>query len=194
MGIVSEVSESNITGESAEFTLRYAGCEGKSAGNWLRAALIAASTSRAAALMSRFRSNCSVIPVLPSVEVEVICVTPAMRPNWRSSGVATAEAIVSGLAPGRLAPTEIVGRSTCGSGATGRKRKAIAPDRKMAMVTSDVATGRRIKGAEKLNSKFTLRLRPEALRPDWQHRDSDAVRASRTQDTRPASYRASGAG
>ena len=29
--------------------------------------------------------------------------------NWRSSGVATAEAMVSGLAPGRLAPTERVG-------------------------------------------------------------------------------------
>ena len=29
-----------------------------------------------------------------------------MRPNWRSSGVATAEAMVSGLAPGRLACTD----------------------------------------------------------------------------------------
>ena len=48
--------------------------------------------------------------------------TPAMRPNWRSSGVATADAIVSGLAPGRPAETEIVGNSTCGSGATGRKQ------------------------------------------------------------------------
>ena len=26
---------------------------------------------------------------------------PAMRPNWRSSGVATEDAMVSGLAPGR---------------------------------------------------------------------------------------------
>ena len=41
---------------------------------------------------------------------------PAMRPNWRSSGVATEEAMVSGLAPGKLRPTEIVGKSTCGSG------------------------------------------------------------------------------
>ena len=31
--------------------------------------------------------------------------TPAMRPNCRSSGVATAEAIVSGLAPGSEAET-----------------------------------------------------------------------------------------
>src|ERR1035441_407094 len=42
---------------------------------------------------------------------------PAMRPNCRSSGVATEEAIVSGLAPGRAAPTEINGKSICGSGA-----------------------------------------------------------------------------
>jgi hypothetical protein len=42
-----------------------------------------------------------------------------MRLNWRSSGVATAEAMVSGLAPGRFADTCIVGKSTCGSGETG---------------------------------------------------------------------------
>jgi hypothetical protein len=91
------------------------------------------------------------MPVLPNVELEVICVTPAMRPNWRSSGVATAEAIVSGLAPGRLAPTPMVGKSTWGSGATGKNRNAIAPERKIAMVTSEVATGLRTKGAEKLD-------------------------------------------
>ena len=43
-----------------------------------------------------------------------------MRPSVRSSGVATVAAIVSGLAPGSEAETEIVGKSTCGSGATGR--------------------------------------------------------------------------
>ena len=47
---------------------------------------------------------------------------PAMRPNCRSSGVATDEAMVSGLAPGRLAFTWIVGKSTCGSGETGSKQ------------------------------------------------------------------------
>ena len=48
-----------------------------------------------------------------------------MRPNCRSSGVATAEAIVSGLAPGSAAPTpEIVGKSTCGSGETGSNKYA----------------------------------------------------------------------
>ena len=38
--------------------------------------------------------------------------TPAIRPNWRSSGVATEEAMVSGLAPGKLARTKMVGKST----------------------------------------------------------------------------------
>ena len=62
------------------------------------------------------------ICVEPSELVEVISVTPAMRPNCRSSGVATADAIVSGLAPGSDAETWIVGNSTCGSGDTGRRK------------------------------------------------------------------------
>src|SRR5664279_3242330 len=51
---------------------------------------------------------------------ELISVMPAMRPNWRSRGVATEEAMVSGLAPGRPADTWMVGNSTWGRGATGR--------------------------------------------------------------------------
>ena len=42
-----------------------------------------------------------------------------MRPNWRSRGVATDEAIVSGLAPGMPALTPMTGISTLGSEATG---------------------------------------------------------------------------
>src|SRR3989442_1287598 len=64
---------------------------------------MAACTSRAAASMFRFKSNCSVMLVDPSVLDDVISVTAAMRPNCRSSGVATDEAMVSGLAPGRPA-------------------------------------------------------------------------------------------
>ena len=48
----------------------------------------------------------------PRVLVDVISVTPAMRPSCRSSGVATAVAMVSGLAPGSPAETEMVGKST----------------------------------------------------------------------------------
>ena len=62
--------------------------------------------------MLRLRSNCKVTLQEPSVLEEVISVTPAMRPNWRSSGVATEEAMVSGLAPGSDAETETVGKST----------------------------------------------------------------------------------
>jgi hypothetical protein len=42
-----------------------------------------------------------------------------MLPKARSSGAATLEAIVSGLAPGNEALTLIDGKSTCGSGETG---------------------------------------------------------------------------
>ncbi len=46
--------------------------------------------------------------------------TSEISPRWRSSGVATLVAMVSGLAPGSWALTEMVGKSTCGSGETGR--------------------------------------------------------------------------
>ena len=71
--------------------------------------------------MSRSRENWSEMFVEPRELDEVISVTPAMRPNCRSKGVATDEAIVSGLAPGSPAETLMVGNSTCGSGDTGRK-------------------------------------------------------------------------
>src|SRR5689334_9491529 len=67
--------------------------------------------------------------------------------------------MVSGLAPGRLALTEIVGKSTFGSGATGNNLKPIAPARRIAIVSRDVATGRRMKGAEMLEVMFTALFR-----------------------------------
>ncbi len=60
--------------------------------------------------------------VLPTAEVEVISVTPGICPSRRSSGAAIEFAIVSGSAPGRAAKTTMVGISTLGSAATGRKR------------------------------------------------------------------------
>src|SRR5436309_14903887 len=107
---------------------------------------MAACTSRAAASIFRLRSNCKVIDVEPRELVEVISVTPAIRPNWRSSGVATAEAIVSGLAPGSPAETWIVGNSTCGNGETGRHWYARAPESATATVSRVVAIGRSMKG------------------------------------------------
>jgi hypothetical protein len=45
-----------------------------------------------------------------------------MVENCFSSGVATEEAMVSGLAPGSLADTWMVGKSTLGRSLTGRRR------------------------------------------------------------------------
>ncbi|MND09363.1 hypothetical protein D3C83_326250 [compost metagenome] len=60
--------------------------------------------------------------VVPSALVEFIESRPAMVENCFSSGVATADAMVSGLAPGNVAVTWIVGKSTFGSAATGSRR------------------------------------------------------------------------
>src|SRR5258708_9898879 len=73
-----------------------------------------------------------------------------MRPNWRSSGVATDEAIVSGLPPGKFACTWMVGNSTCGNGETGSSRNAITPESASAIVSNVVATGFLMKGSEML--------------------------------------------
>ncbi len=60
--------------------------------------------------------------VAPVELVEVISVTPGISPRRRSSGAAMEFAIVSGAAPGRVASTMMVGMSTLGRGAIGRKR------------------------------------------------------------------------
>ena len=86
-----------------------------------------------------------------------------MRPNCRSSGVATDEAMVSGLAPGRLRRTVMVGKSTCGNGATGRNERPTTPASAMAIVNSVVATGRRMNGAE-IFIRFTGRASPRRSR------------------------------
>jgi len=125
--------------------------------------------------MSRDRSNCSTIDDEPTPEREVISDTPAIVPRCRSSGAATLEAIVDGLAPGRFACTMIVGKSTCGSGATGSMKNAPTPASISPIVSRIVPTGRRMKGAE----MFT----PGAPRPRCR-----AARASRAR----ASFRARG--
>src|ERR1700752_4789798 len=77
-----------------------------------RAALTAACTSRAAALMSLPRSNWTQMRVDPWELFDRISLTPAIVPIARSSGGATLDAIVSGLAPGSDALTEMTGKST----------------------------------------------------------------------------------
>ena len=71
--------------------------------------------------MLRLRSNWIVTAEVPSELVDVICATPGICANCRSSGCATDEAMVSGLPPGSEAETWMVGKSTCGSGATGSR-------------------------------------------------------------------------
>ncbi len=83
--------------------------------------VMAACTSWAAPSMSRLSVNWMVIWVTPSALVEVMESMPAIVVNCCSSGVATAEAIVSGLAPGSDAVTWMVGKSTLGRSFTGRR-------------------------------------------------------------------------
>ena len=78
--------------------------------------------------MLRLRSNWITTWVAPSVLVEVIWVTPAIWPNWRSSGAATEDAMVSALAPAKVAVTWMVGKSTCGKRRDRQKRKGGDPD------------------------------------------------------------------
>src|SRR5208337_1165003 len=149
---------------------------------------MAAWTSRAAPSMLRFKSNCMVMLVVPRLLDEVISVMPAILPNWRSRGVATEEAMISGLAPGKPAPTEIVGKSIWGSGETGNSRKATAPASAMAAVRRVVATGRRMNGEERLmasirwyrlRSDFGRAARREAMRELIEEDVNDRSRVER---------------
>jgi hypothetical protein len=84
----------------------------------------------------------------PTVLDEVISVTSAIWPRYRSSDVATVVATTFGLAPGSCAWTEMVGKSTCGSGDTGSWKKATAPAAATPKVSRIVATGRWMKGVD----------------------------------------------
>jgi hypothetical protein len=72
-----------------------------------------------------------------------------MLENWFSSGVATAEPMVSGLAPGSDAVTSSVGKSTLGRSLTGRERYATSPKRAIAAISKLVAIGLRMNPSEK---------------------------------------------
>src|SRR5512138_3810970 len=108
-GRVGELKARYRTGWSDGLTFCSDGGEGMSSGSRRRAREMADCTSWAAASMSRSSTNLMVIRVLLVLLVEVITSTPGIVENSRSSGRATAEAMVSGLAPGRLADTWMVG-------------------------------------------------------------------------------------
>ena len=110
-----------MMGEAAGFCLLYdGGC--MPCGRLCSDCAIAVCTSCAAASMLRSRVNCRVMLTEPWVLVDVMLSMPGIVENCFSSGVATAAAMVSGLAPGRPARTEIVGKSTVGRSATGSAR------------------------------------------------------------------------
>ena len=99
-------------------------------------------------LPSGMRSMPTYKKVNPS-QAPIMVLTPAMAPKERSSGVATVEAMTSGLAPGRLAWTTITGKSICGSGATGNRPKLTPPSSMIARLSNIVATGRLMKGPDR---------------------------------------------
>ena len=72
--------------------------------------------------MSRPRSNCSVIWLMPNELDEVMADSAGIWPNCRSSGAVTSAAIVLGLAPGNWVVTWMTGKSTCGSDDTGKRQ------------------------------------------------------------------------
>lgn len=108
-GRVAELSARIRMGSSAGFCFRKEGGFGMSAGSRRCTPDSADWTSWAAASRSRSRLKVTVIRVLPRVLVEVIDSMPGTVARPCSIGVATAEAIVSGLAPGRLAEMERIG-------------------------------------------------------------------------------------
>src|SRR4029077_5415383 len=89
-----------------------------------------------------------------------------MCANCRSNGAATALAIISGLAPGSIAETLIVGKSTCGKGAVGSCRNATIPASATAAVSNTVAIGRRMNGAE-IPSPLLVRAPRRTSPSDW---------------------------
>src|SRR5215471_1523792 len=95
--------------------------------------------------MLRSNAKVRVIEVLPCPLEELMESIPAIVENWRSSGVATAEAMVSGVAPGSAALTWMVGKSTLGSAATGKMRYPTIPNIRMADMTRTVIIGRSMK-------------------------------------------------
>ncbi len=137
----SDCMRSSRIGPSLGLTFFQVGRLGSSAGSRAVAALMAACTSCAATSMLLSSVNCSVMLVLPSELLEVMSVMPGTPDSSTSSGVATDEAMVSGLAPGSLALIWIVGRSISGTAATGSCGNASTPRNSVPSVSSTVAIG-----------------------------------------------------
>src|SRR5712675_731589 len=147
-GSVAEPRPTNSTGKSAGFTLRKLGGIVISIGSRRWAIVSAVCTSSAAASMLRLRSNWIVMTLVPCEELDDIEEMPAMVDNCRSMTPATEAAMVSALAPGSVAVTAMVGKSTRGSADTGSRRNPNTPNAMIDAVMSVVMTGRRMQSSE----------------------------------------------
>src|SRR3979490_870289 len=112
----------NTIGDSPGLTLRKLGGTVISIGSRRWATVKAVCTSRAAPSMLRLRLNKMTIWVRPSVETDVIELMPEIVDICRSIGAATAIAMFSAPAPGKVAGTWMVGKATHGRGATESRR------------------------------------------------------------------------
>src|SRR5260370_22703990 len=109
-GSVSEPSEINRIAKSDGLTFRKLGGIVISIGSRRCAMVSAVCTSSAAASMLRLRSNWMVMTLAPCAELDDIEEMPAMVDSWRSMMPATEAAMVSALAPGKVAVTLIGGK------------------------------------------------------------------------------------
>src|ERR1700709_732510 len=165
-GNVSEPSEMNRMAKSDGLTFRKLGGIVISIGNRRCAMVSAVCTSSAAASMLRLRSNWMTIAVVPCDEVEDIDERPAMVESWRSIGPATDAAMVSALAPGKVAVTAMVGKSTFGNAETGNSLKPKTPNAIIDAVISVVITGRRMQSSESVTGYApALRARGSTREP-----------------------------
>src|SRR3954467_14328762 len=106
-----------------------------------------------------------VMAVVPCDELDDIEEMPAMVDSCRSMMPATDAAIVSALAPGNVALTAMVGKSTRGSAETGSRRKPNTPSAMIDAVISVVITGRRIQSSDSV-----ILLRSGLARPGFHPR------------------------
>ena len=82
--------------------------------------------------------------------------TPEIVVNCRSSGLATADAIVPGSPPGNPALTFSVGKSTFGRSLTGSARYAMTPNTAMPSMMRLVAIGRRMKTVDTFTGVYPI--------------------------------------
>src|SRR4030081_3813341 len=127
-GKVAELALMNTTADSPGLTFLKLGGTVISIGSRRWATVKAVCTSSAAPSMLRLRLNRMTIWVRPSVDTEEIELMPAIVDICRSIGAATATAMFSALAPGKVAVTWMVGKSTDGRAATESNLYANAPN------------------------------------------------------------------